>query len=104
MSAIDLKHKEELEDLRYELDLLNELKRINKGDIMRKTFPVAFKAKTGLKMLGVEIFEHIYISGYRSYSDEYAVSIRCSLTNKITDELWREDRIIDLIDLSMVLL
>ena len=90
-------------DLKDELEFLNELKRINKWDIMRKTFPVAFKAKTGIKIFGVEVFEHIYINGYRAFSDEYSVSIRCSLTNKISDELWMEDRIVDLIDLRMVL-
>ena len=92
-----------LDYIRDETEFLNELKKINKGDIMRKTFPVSFKVTTGIKMFGVEVFENIYINGYRSFTDEYSVSIRCSLTNKIKNELWREERIIDLINLRMVL-
>ena len=95
--------KQILEDQRDELNLLNELKRINKWDIMRKTFPVSFKASTGIKLFGVEVFEYFYINGYDPFADEYSVSIRCGLTNRIKDEKWTEGRIIDLIDLRMVL-
>ncbi len=103
MSALDLKHKEELEDLRDERDFLNELKKINKWDVMSKKLPVSFKATTGLKILGQEVFEYYYIKHYDAFTDEYILDIRCDITNKIRETKYTESRIIDLIDSMMVL-